>query len=497
MQLDVDDTNDKVLVEVWLPLVTDDWNGRLQATCGLRFTTGMLGAQLGVGVKSGWAAVSTDGGHDVSPWGIGDASWALKKDRTVNWNLLQNFASRSIVEQVPIGKRIVEQYYGVKPHHSYWNGCSTGGRQGYAIAQQYPHLVDAILANAPALSFGNLVTSSFWPQLRMRMTNTYLSACELEYYQTRVVEACDGLDGFQDGITEDPETCDLDPYDLVDDGRSFACEGIEVKFTKDMAQIIADVHRGPASSSRNTTFPGLAHGVPMQALVGITTSSDGVRSQNSFPISATWLKHLIFKDPAFDLSQLSDIHSYLELFGRSSYEFGDLLDTTSPDLSALEASGTKMITWHGLYDKVIPYQNTVSYREKVEGTMGGAQRVDGYFRLFFAPGVGHCGGGIGAQPHDPLGALVDWVEQGIAPETLHAGKIDSEGELVTRELCAWPAKPKYMGVGSAKRVLSWSCVGGPERLFIADEAPTPGRLQEVLSGIRSRMGGLGLGLSIE
>jgi len=231
MQLDVDDTNDKVLVEVWLPLVTDDWNGRLQATGGLRFTTGMLGAQLGVGVKSGWAAVSTDGGHDVSPWGIGDASWALKKDRTVNWNLLQNFASRSIVEQVPIGKRIVEQYYGVKPHHSYWNGCSTGGRQGYAIAQKYPHLVDAILANAPALSFGNL--------------------------------------------------------------------------------------------------------------------------------------------------------------------------------------------------------------------------------------------------------------------------IDSEGELVTRELCAWPAKPKYTGVGSAKRASSWSCVGGPERLFTADEAPTPGRLQEVLSGIRSRMGGLGLGLSIE
>lgn len=490
-------TKDRVLVEVWLPLSSNDWNGRFQATGGAGFQTGMFDAQLGIAVKNGWAAVSTDGGHAVDlQTGTGDGSWALNEDKSINWYLLQNFASRSIVDQIHVGKSITEQYYGVRPHHSYWNGCSTGGRQGYAIAQRYPHLVDGILANAPAISFTRLVIANFWPQLRMRMTDTYMTKCELDYYRARTVESCDKEDGLYDGILEDPDQCHFSPHILVQEDETFVCDGKEVKFTKAMAELISDIHYGPGSSNKQPLFPGFRHGVPMDTIAGITISGDGTRSQNPFPISVSWLKQLVLKDPTYNLSNIAKLSEFYDLLGQAAYEYGGILDDDNPDLSALQASGTKMITWHGLYDQMIPFQNSVNYRRKVDGVMGGAQKVDDYFRLFLAPGVEHCGGGIGPLPKDPLEALIDWVENNLPPEVLEAETIDYEGDLVTRELCAWPAKSKYMGIGSAKRASSWSCVGGTDRSATAEDAHEFSPAQQVMSDMADRLQGLGLGLSI-
>lgn len=488
-------TSDKVLVEVWLPLTHDDWNGRFQATGGAGFATGMFDAQLGTALKNGWAAVSTDGGHDADLSKLSDASWALHDDKSVNWPLLQNFASRSLVEQIIVGKSITEQYYGKKPHHSYWNGCSTGGRQGYAIAQRYPHLVDGILANAPAISFAHLVTGEFWPQLNMKLLDTYMSNCELEYYRAKVIEQCDMLDGVLDGILEDPEECKFDTQSIALGDDIFECDGKEVKFTQNMAKLVAEIHKGPGISKDSPLFHGLAYGVPMTTLANITVSEDGVRSQHPFRISASWLKHLALKDSAFNLTNL-DVLSYMALFGQVGYDFGGLLNTDNPDLSALRDSGTKMLTWHGINDQMIPYQNTVSYRKKVEGVMGGANEVDSFFRLFLAPGVEHCGGGIGPIPKDPLAALVDWVENDAPPETLEAETINYNDELVTRELCTWPAKSKYMGIGNANRASSWSCAGGPERSGTGHSSDQTSRAQQILGGLMDRLGSLGLGLSI-
>ena len=128
--------------------------------------------------------------------------------------------------------------------------------------------------------------------------------------------------------------------------------------------------------------------------------------------------------------------------------------------------------------------------------MGGAHEVDNYYRLFLAPGVEHCGGGIGPSPKDPLNALVDWVESETPPETLEAETADFNGELVTRDICAWPAKSKYMGIGDAKRASSWTCVGETTRPSTANKPVDESRAQQILGGIVGRLEGLGLGLSI-
>jgi hypothetical protein len=87
--------------------------------------------------------------------------------------------------------------------------------------------------------------------------------------------------------------------------------------------------------------------------------------------------------------------------------------------------------------------------------MGGDKRaVDEFYRLWLAPGVGHCGGRNGATPSDPLGVLIEWVEEGIMPNTL-PGK-GPEG--MTRDLCRFPRRPSYSGSGDIDKAESWTCV---------------------------------------
>ncbi|KAF2998436.1 hypothetical protein E8E13_000214 [Curvularia kusanoi] len=489
-------SDDKVLIEAWLPLTNEEWNGRFQATGGGGFETGTFGGHLGEAVQDGWAAVSTDGGSGSDSFSrVRDGSWALKGSATgtLDWNLLHNFASRSLVDQIKIGKIITELYYGQAPHHSYWNGCSTGGRQGHMIAQKYPHLVDGILANAPAFNFVNLVTAEFWPQLVMKQQSTYLSNCEFEFFRQKAIEQCDMLDGVYDGILEDPAACEYDPFVVV--GEEIECDSRNVSITLEMATVVDHITKGPKQVPWGPIFHGISPGIRFDYLANITVSKDGERSQNPFGICQSWMKNILLRNPNARLDHL-DITSYFGHWAQVNYELGGLLNTVDPDLSLLEESGTKLLTWHGLDDPVIPYQNTVDYRKRVEGAMGGAHAVDQFYRLFLAPGVEHCGNGRGPIPRSALMTLVDWVEKGEAPETLEAETKDARGEPITRELCVYPGKPKYMGVGDAKRASSWSCVEGTERPETVLEDQASERVGRILGNLADRFGGLGLGLNI-
>jgi pimeloyl-ACP methyl ester carboxylesterase len=462
------EVKEKVLVEVWLPLTLEDWNGRLQATGGGGFATGMFSVHLGPAVRNGWAAVSTDGGHDSDLAKAHDGSWIVSDQgenvagdskypqRKVDWNLLHNFASRSPIDQILIAKSITEQYYGKKPHHSYWNGCSTGGRQGMAVAQKYPELLDGVLSIAPVISFVNVVMGALWPPVVMNMAKTYLSNCELEFFRYHAIKGCEAAEETKTGILEDPATCrHWLPSQLI--GEKFECDGQQVTVTPAMAEVVQKIHDGPGDK-----FSGLDWGVPMTTLANITIDQNGVRSPNPFRISASWLRYAVLQDQLVDISSL-DEKELFSLWVSAQTEFAGLLNTEDPDLSRLRDSGTKILSWHGIDDEMIPYQNSINYRRKVEDLMGGAQEVDEYYRLFLAPGVKHCYGGVGPFPKDALDALTRWVEDNDPPETLAAEIITAEGDLVTRDLCAWPATARYVGIGDIKRASTWTCVGGTER----------------------------------
>lgn len=475
--------DDKVLVETWLPLTHEAWNGRFQATGGGGFSNGFFDQFLGPGIEAGYAVSSTDGGHQEGHLGAG---WMLKGDRNVNWNLLQNFAHRSLADQVYVGKGIAEQYFGKAPHHSYWVGCSTGGRQGYAMAQEYPGLVDGIYAYAPALGLSNIVLADFWPQLVMNEAGLHLSNCELGWFLAQAMEECDILDGVKDEILEDPEACHFNPETLV--GQKMQCGGEEIEITKAMTDIARKVWEGPRTPFGESLWHGLPHGTPTQWIANITIDAAGIRSQNPFKISNTWIQTLLLKNPTFNTSTLT-YSDWAALWTQSNEQYGWLINSDNANLEAFRDAGGKLLTWHGMNDPVIPYQNTIKYHQRVEMMMGGSKAVNDFYKVFLAPGVEHCGRGVGPIPKDPLEVLVDWVENGQPPDRLEAETTDKWGERLTRDLCAYPKRSRYMGIGDGKRASSWACEGGEEE---EEEEEQLEESRDFVGGLKDRLMQIGM-----
>lgn len=164
--------NDTINTVVWLP-TAKDWTGRFLGAGGGGFTTGVeSNATLPWAASEGFAVVSTDGGHAAED-AINIEKWGMLSPGNVNWVLLQDFASTALDDAATIGKLIVRAYYGKAPSYSYWNGCSTGGRQGYQMAQKYPEQYNGILAAAPGIYWNELMMQLFWPQAVMNDLGIY------------------------------------------------------------------------------------------------------------------------------------------------------------------------------------------------------------------------------------------------------------------------------------------------------------------------------------
>ena len=138
-------------------------------------------------------------------------------------------------------------------------------------------------------------------------------------------------------------------------------------------------------------------------------------------------------------------------------EFGAVIGTDNPDLSAFRDRGGKILMWHGGADQLIPTDGSIDYYKRVLAQMGGAQKVSQFLEFFLAPGVGHCGGGAGPTPSGQLDAVLSWVEDGKAPATLPASRRDQSGNTRTRSLCQYPQVAKYKGSGSTDDAANFSC----------------------------------------
>lgn len=143
------------------------------------------------------------------------SSWALDSSGRVNLGLLEDFAAVAMNDAALIAKSIVQSYFGTAPNKSYWNGCSTGGRQGLKMAQRYPQTYDGIVANAPAINWARFIVAEYWPQFTMNQLQSYAPQCVLNYITNATIAACDKIDGLVDGIISAPGLCTFDPHTLV------------------------------------------------------------------------------------------------------------------------------------------------------------------------------------------------------------------------------------------------------------------------------------------
>lgn len=422
----------QINIAVWLP--TDaTYNGRFQAVGGGVYAGVISYGAMGGALRNGFATASTDTGHSTSPL---SGAFALNPDGTLNWQLIEDFASRSLFELTKKAKTLIDTFYGQAAAYSYWNGCSTGGRQGLMLAQRFPEGYDGILAGAPAINWDRFIPAELWPQVVMlRELGGPIAQCKLGVASQAAVSACDGLDGVVDGVLDDPRRCEFDPSTLV--GTSTPCGDI----TAADARVIQMIWDGPRGTDGSFLWYGLARGAPLNALAGT----------NAFPIPVEHFRYWIKQDPAFDWKTL-DYAGFEQSFRLSQHLFNGVIGTDDPDLSGFRNAGGKVLMWHGWNDQLIFPEGAIDYYERVIDHFHSTEQVQRFARLFMAPGVFHCGGGTGPSVFDTFGALVRWVENGDAPN-----RIIASGAGRTRPLCAYPYVARYDGTGDPNSAGSFEC----------------------------------------
>jgi feruloyl esterase len=416
-----------IKVEVWLP--ASNWNGKFQAVGNGGWAGAISHSAMAEAVRAGYASASTDTGHVG-----GRGTFALGHPEK-----LIDFAWRSEHEMTVKAKAVIQAFYGSAPRLSYWNGCSTGGRQGLKEAQKFPDDYDAIIAGAPA----NRTAISLWIAAAvLKDPASYIPPGKYPVIHQAALAACDTRDGLKDGLIDDPTKCDFDPNVLL-------CKGADGPACLTVPQVeAAKKIYSPAINPRtgqqlfSSLVPGTELGWGIQAL-GPEPSAN-IYDQ---------YRYVVFKDPDWDWKTFnfdSDV-------ARGDLPENLVMNATDPNMKPFFSHGGKLLLYHGWSDPNVPTLNTIKYYKSVVDSMGGPANASKSVRLFLEPGMGHCGGGEGPNVFDKVGALEQWVEQGKAPEKLNAshstdGKVDR-----TRPLCPYPQVAKYKGMGSIDDAANFVC----------------------------------------
>ena len=429
-------------VEVWLPAT---WNGRFQGVGGAVYECGPLYSELAAGIQGGYASAATDCG--VPPADLLTGSWALRGDGTLNWPLIDDFAYAGIHDMTVAGKAVTAVYYPSPPRYSYFNGCSTGGREGLMEAQRYPADYNGIVSGAPAINWTKFIPAEIWPELVMNASHDFLPTCKEEAFTESAVQAC----GTVDGVITNPAACDWNPDQLV--GLATPCGVI----TTEDAAVMTKIWDGPRTADGKKLWYGLERGASLAGLAG-TATTNGVTTGSAFPVAAAWLGIWLQKNPSWNWQTLT-YAQFDNLFAQSVSEFSGVIATDNPDLSAFKTDGGKIIIWHGLADQLIFPQGTINYYKRVQQALGGPRATDTFARLFLASGAQHCASAAGPAPAQPLTALVGWVEHGIAPTSLLGTTVDPVTGVVTdsRPVCEYPRFARYTGHGSTTEASSYTC----------------------------------------
>ena len=442
-----------VRFEVWLPM--DGWNGKFHVSgnggmAGVISYGGMASA-----LNRGYAAASTDTGHVRPGTGGFDASWAIGRP-----DLVADFGHRALHVTAEAGKAITRGYYERAPDYAYYAGCSKGGQQGLMSAQRYPDDFNGIIAGDPAHDWTRFYAGAhLWYALAtLRDPESYIPRAKLPLLADAVNNACDALDGLEDGVIDDPRTCDVDPAILTcrDGQPASSC------FTPKQVEAVRTIWAGSRDAAGDVIYPGLVPGGengPGGGWGAWVTGADPFTSLHWLAADG-FFKYMVFEEPDWNFRTF-DYHTDLEY---ALDKVGPSLDAADPDLRELRDGGAKLIVYHGWSDPDISPLGSIDYYEDVLSVIGGDRGRDvgltetrDFFRLFMVPGMGHCSGGPGYNSLDALPALEAWVEDGIAPDTILGSRIE-DGEVVrTRPLCAYPETASWDGDGDPNDASSFAC----------------------------------------
>jgi hypothetical protein len=467
-------------INIWVGLpMAGTWNGRWQSLGGGGYA-GTVSAPVSA-VQAGYAGAATDTGHVGGSGTFGCVNDCVGNSASnpgqPDIPLQIDFANRSEHLMAVIGKQLVNAFYGQAPVYSYWNGCSTGGRQGLRMAQDFPADYDGILAGAPAIHWDRFQAGQIWYQLVQHRDNggpigggnAAISRAKESLATSHAVAACDAQDGVVDGVLTDPRTCEYSAAADVTITRSACTASDPSCLTPTEASAIDKMWKGPVSCAAG--LPDATCPIPDFATRHLNgkgnerlwypdergTDLSGLGGVNPFPIAVAQPQFWVYFDPTWDWHVL-DYDNYLQFFTDTVNMVGPVMASDNPDLSAFRDRGGKLVMWHGFADQLIVPEGTIDYYDAVTQALGGGyKRTEQFARLFMAPGVGHCGGGNGPQPQAIFDAVVNWVEDGQAPDRILAAKTTGGVVTQTRPLCAYPQFAHWTGSGSTDDAANFVC----------------------------------------
>ncbi len=431
----------QIRFEVWLP---EAWNGRLEAVGGGGLAGVISYSAMAEAVRDGYASASTDTGHVAS-----DLSWLSDRGR------VEDYGYRAIHEMTLKAKDLIAAHYGKPQAYSYFNGCSTGGRQGFMEVQRYPDDYDGVVSGAPVFDFTHLHMGQLWSyQARMREPGANLTGDDFALVMKGAVAACDMNDGVKDGIITDPRTCHFDPAVLE-------CKAGQTADCLSAAQVetVRKIYAGPANPRTGAkVYPGLEPGSS-----GPQPHNPGwsmIMGDKPFFLDTAVLDGMGFENMHFDL----DHFDYDKDVKSIDDKLMGVLNAVNPDLREFEKHGGKQIIYHGWADPGVMPMRTIEYyeqlqrfRQQSQGSSHPLADTRKHERLFMVPGMGHCAGGVGPDHFDFMPAIVDWVEHDKAPDRIIASHEENGKTTLTRPLCAEPEVAHYKGQGDPDSADSWVC----------------------------------------
>jgi feruloyl esterase len=418
-----------IKIELWMPVA--NWNGKLMSVGNGAFSGDIAYPALASALARGYAAASTDTGHSGNT-----AKWAIGHPEKVI-----DFGWRAVHEMTTTSKALVAKYYDSGPRYSYWNGCSAGGRQALKEAQRFPSDYDGIIAGAPGLDWTGRaaqavrVAKVLEPAESARLTDT-----DRQLLHRAVVDACDALDGLKDGLIAKPERCTFDPGVLeCRAGTSGGC------LTHAQVETARLIYSGAPNPKTKREIPGLARGSELGWTDLGWTASARATGLDQF-------RYIVFGEPNWTVQQFD----FASNIARAEDVDGGTINALDPNLKPFIDHG-KLIQYHGWADPQISSDNSTQYYQRVLDALGGTARVQGSYRLFMAPGMGHCAGGEGPNTFDMVGALEQWVEHGKAPDQIIASHATAGTVDRTRPLCPYPQIAVYRGSGNMDEAANFVC----------------------------------------
>lgn len=421
----------------------DNWTGQYlqQGGGGLNGTVAEPAGAQAAGdrpaLARGFAVATSDTGHQ-SAGGAFDGSFMQDQQAALDFEFV------AIGRLAVMAKQILETYYGKPPAHSYYVGCSTGGREAMVMSQRYPLYFDGVVAGSPAMRTGhsNLATrtvtvalNTIAPKDANGRPGPALSDSDKKAVVAKFLDVCDARDGAADGMVFDVAGCTFQPRDLQ-------CPGAKVEGCLSPQQVAAieKGFAGPKDSRGVQVYPGFFYDTGIAAQGG---GIPGLLNPGPSPVGG----------PVTATTQ--DVDAEAAVANNNPLaRIGDSYGWVN--LSSFSSHGGKLIFYHGLSDPWFSAKDTIDYYQRMTAANGGEGKVKEWSRLFLSPGMGHCGGGSATlDSFDMLTASVNWVEKGQVPELVTATGRAFPGR--SRPLCAYPAHAQYKGQGNMEDAANFAC----------------------------------------